>query len=213
LGRVAIADINGDGKLDLLARSETTVYVFYGPLAGGVIDLLSTPASLTIGGLGTGRLAAGDVDGDGKADIIVGDGNRVIVIRGSNGTTLATFSGVSASALLALDWNGDGKAEVVMGDVAQHKVFIANGSATASACKDVFECADTIITGENQNDQFGFSLGGGDLDGDGVPDLILGSRSHGVGDHPKFFEDAGAIYVLYGSGHAEKKLYLPAVAK
>ena len=39
LGRVAVGDVNGDGKLDLIVRSATNAYVFYGPLSAGTIDL------------------------------------------------------------------------------------------------------------------------------------------------------------------------------
>jgi dTDP-glucose 4,6-dehydratase len=145
--------------------------------------------------------------------VIVGSGNQVLVIRGSNGSTMATLSGVTASALLALDWNGDGKAEVVIGDLTQRKVFVIKGSASLSGGAALFDRADEIISGENQPDQFGYSLAGGDLAGDGALDLIIGSRTHVVGDHPLHFEDAGAVYVLYGTGSVPRKLYLPLVER
>jgi len=211
LGKVAIADVNGDGKPDLIARSATTVYVFYGPLSPGMIDLATTAASLTIGGLSDGPLAAGDVDGDGKADIVVGAGNQVRVIRGSTGTTLATFTGMNASALRSFDWNGDGKAEVVIGDRVQNRTYVVFGSALLSGVSDIADSANWIISGENPGDQFGFSLGSADLDADGVPDLIVGSRSHSVSDHPLHFDDAGAVYVFYGQ--APPKVYLPLIIR
>jgi FG-GAP repeat len=212
LGRVAVADVNGDGQPDLIARYTSTLNVFYGPLAPGVIDLASTPASLTVGGLADGLLAAGDVDGDGKADIIVGSCSQVIVLRGSTGAVMVTYTGVTASALHTLDLNGDGKAEIAIGEQTRGRAFIVHGSAALSGSADILERADEIVYGEKSSDQFGFSLGSGDLDGDGTADLIIGSRTHGVTDHPLHFEDAGAVYVLYGQGR-QQKLYLPLVTR
>lgn len=103
LGRVAIADFNGDGWLDLIARSTDTVYVFYGPLTAGVIDLATTPAHVTIGGLSEGPLAARDMNGDGRADIVAGDGNRVQVIAGGTTAAQATLANVTPSALHVFD--------------------------------------------------------------------------------------------------------------
>ena len=206
LSRVAVGDVNGDGKLDLIARSSTKAYVFYGPLSSGTIDLASTPANATITGLTGDFLAAGDVDGDGKADIIIGLTNETDVVRG--GTLVATqtigaaaaarFTGVTPRTLYAFDWNGDGKAEMVVGDPFNNRAFVVFGG-TLSGTADVSDRARWIIVGEIAGDQFGFSAGSGDLDADGTADLIIGSRMHNVTNHPLHFDDAGAVYVFYGT--------------
>jgi hypothetical protein len=199
LGPVALADFNGDSILDLIARTVDTLYVFYGPLSAGVTDLASTGASLSIGGLGAGPLAAGDVTGDHIAEILVGDGNRLRIISGNSTTTLATFTNVAPSALHAADWNGDGKAEVLIGENSKNRALIMFGGSSWIASADAVDEADWIINGEKPTDQFGYSLGSGDFDADGGQDLILGSRSHTLDNRlDAHFNDAGAVYILYG---------------
>jgi hypothetical protein len=202
LGKVAIADVNNDGKLDLIARSASTVYVFYGPLGSGVIDLVSQSANLSVGGLSAGPLAAGDVNGDGKADILVGDGNQVKVLSGEGLGLMATYSGVTATSLHSLDWNSDGKADVAIGEDLQNRAFVVLGKAPLACNGNIVDCADWVITGEQPGDHLGFSVGGGDLDADGSPDLIVGSRSHVLSTRTDpHFNDAGTVYVFYSSKH------------
>ncbi len=205
LSRVAVGDVNGDGKADLIARTPTTAYVFYGPLSAGTIDLASTPANATITGLTNDWVATGDVDGDGKADIILGLTNETDVVRG--GTLVATqtigaaaaarFPGVTPQTLHAFDWNADGKAEVVVGDPNNNRTYVVFGGAL-SGTADLADRARWIITGEIAGDKFGFSINSGDLDTDGTADLIVGVRQHNVTNHTLHFEDAGAVYVFYG---------------
>jgi hypothetical protein len=210
LGKVAIGDVNGDSVPDLIARSPSTIYVFYGPRSSGTIDLATTPADATITNASDGKLAAGDVNGDGKTDLIVGSGTEVEVVLGGNlpaaqtleQATWARFTGLAASTFTSLgsaDWNADGKVEILIGQRTDNLVFVVFGSTGLNGTADIHERADRIVYGERQGDQFGYSLGSGDLDNDGVTDLILGSRSHSVDNHPDNFDDAGAVYVLYGA--------------
>jgi hypothetical protein len=205
--------VNGDGQPDLIARSTTTAYVFLGPLAPGVIDLAADSTHTLLGSLADGPLTAGDIDGDGRAEVIVGSGTQVLVVQASPASIRTTFTGVSASALETLDWNGDGKEDLVIGDRNAERVFVFYGRTGVTGMTAIEDRADWIIYGENPGDQFGYSLAGGDLDGDGGSDLIIGSRSHVVADHPlPHFDDAGAVYVLYGTA-GPRRLFLPLVKR
>jgi hypothetical protein len=199
LGQATLADFNGDARLDLIARTVDTVYVFYGPLSSGVIDLASTAASLSIGGFSAGRLAAGDVNGDQFAEILVGDGNRLKVISGNSTSTLLTITNLAPSALHTVDWNGDGYGDILIGEPSKNRSVVVFGRSSWIASADATELANWVVTGEKIADQFGYSLSSGDLDADGGQDLILSSRSYSLNSRPDpNFNDAGALYVLYG---------------
>lgn len=211
LGLVAIGDVDGDGQADLVARGGTAAYVFYGPLSSGAVDLATTPAGAAITGLNFGPLTLGDVDGDGKADLLLGDGEDVLLVRGDalppsqTGTQAqwARFTGLGSMSsfvrLHALDWNGDGRDEIVVGDAQVNMTYVVFGQESFIESAPILARANWIIEGAQADEQLGFSLGSGDLDDDGGQDLIVGSRSYDAPDHPAFFEDAGAVYVFYGS--------------
>lgn len=122
-------DVNGDGTPDIFigaynAKQGGTsgtgrAYVFSGT-NGHRIRVLN--AEEKGDGFGPGR-GIGDVDGDGRGDLIVGaylsdagadDGGRVSLISGKNGRTLRTFTGTVPGASLGVDaldvgdMNGDG---------------------------------------------------------------------------------------------------------
>jgi FG-GAP-like repeat/FG-GAP repeat len=200
LGEVAVEDVNHDGRLDLIARSDSTVYVFFGPLTSGTIDLASQQASLSVGGLAAGRLAAGDMNGDGKAEVIVGSASQVQVLSGGSLSLIATFTGLNATSLHTLDWNADGKADLAIGDDLSNRAYVILGSTTLSGSADILERADWVFSGAQTGEHFGFGLGSGDLDADGHADLIIGSRSHVLNNRADpHFNDAGQVYVFYSS--------------
>lgn len=211
-GQVALADYNGDAQLDLIARSENSLYVFYGPLQAGVIDLAAATADLKISGLTSGPLAAGDINGDQRAEIIAGDANQIRIYSGDPAVTLATFTNVTPSALHTVDWTGDGIGDVVIGERLKNRVLVLFGGSAWLPSADAEEQANWIITGEQATDQFGYSISSGDLDADGGQDLILGSRMHILNDRADpHFNDAGAVYVLYGQPATPPlmEIYLP----
>jgi hypothetical protein len=200
LGEVAIADINHDGKPDLIARSDSTVYIFFGPLTSGTIDLASQQPSLSASGLAAGRLAAGDLNGDGKAEVIVGTTNQVEVLAGGSLDLMATYTGLNATALHTLDWNVDGKADLAIGDDLNNRAYVILGSAALSGTADILERANWVFSGAQPGEHFGFGLGSGDLDSDGRADLIIGARSHVLNNRSDpHFNDAGQVYVFYSS--------------
>jgi hypothetical protein len=174
--------------------------VFFGPLASGMIDLASQQANLSASGLAAGYLTAGDLNGDGKAEVIVGTTNQVEVLSSGTLNLMATFTGLNATSLHTLDWNADGKADLAIGDDLSNRAYVILGSAALSGTADILERADWVFSGAQPGEHFGFGLGSGDLDADGRADLIIGSRSHVLTNRSDpHFNDAGQVYVFYSS--------------
>ena len=121
--RVAKGDVNGDGVDDIIAAPgpglAPHVRVFDGVTGAEFRSFFAFGRGFTKGVF----VAAADVDGDGKADIIAGQGklgSKVRIFSGDTGAELFHFFAFDAAfaggvRVAAGDVNGDGKADVIVG--------------------------------------------------------------------------------------------------
>ncbi|MCB1448719.1 MAG: FG-GAP repeat protein [Nitratireductor sp.] len=225
----AVGDMNGDGVPDLAVGAPNDDNA--GPQSGSVRLLSGIDGSAldTFIGDSSGDFfgysvaGAGDVNGDGVNDIIVGaygdDNNALVnsgsarVLSGVDGTVLHTFNGDGAgdqfgwSVSGAGDVNGDGFADLIVGAFNDDNNGSNSGSARVLSGLD----GSTISTflGDGAGDFFGWSVAGaGDVNGDGFADVIVGaiadgdtgsarlfvsSVANGLGGVVTFVEDGPAV--------------------
>ena len=191
---VAVGDVNGDGVPDVITGAGPGggphVKVFDGAalMAGhfNVVDSFYAYASSFSGGV---RVAAGNVNGDGKADIITGagpgGGPQVEVFDGTDLVRLASFYAYASTFtggvfVAAGDINGDGDADIVTGAGAgggpHVKVFdgasLAAGGSAAEVAVDnplkSFYAYDATFTG-------GVTVAVGDING--TADIVTGGAA------------------------------------
>ena len=172
--RVAVGDVNGDGVPDLITVAGSGggphVKVFDGT-SGNLIASFFAYDPTFAGGV---YLAAGDVNGDGHADIFTGagagGGPHVKVFDGRTGNVLYSFFAYASTftggvRVAAGDVNGDGKADLLLGagvGGGPH-VRVLDGT-NLNQLYSFFAFAPTY-TG-------GIFVSGGDLDGDGKSEII-----------------------------------------
>ena len=211
-------DVNGDGRTDFIVgayfddpagggTSAGSAYVFSGADGSLLYQRTGDTANDFFGASVSG---AGDVNGDGRADFIVGARLDDPVGGGTNAGSAYVFSGADGSLLYqrtgdtANDYfgysvsgaghvNGDGKADFIVG------AWGAGGGTDAGSAY-VYSGADGSLlyqkTGDTAGDQLGISVSGaGDVNGDGVPDLIVGA----FWDDPGGLSNAGSAYVFSGA--------------
>jgi len=238
----AAGDINGDGLADL-ALSDTyvhevyydsRVWIVFGKTDTAPVDVAAVErgkggfliegAREFTDGAGMSIAAAGDVNGDGLADVLVGayyatraagggyvvfgktDGAKVDlddVVAGHGGFLIAGEPGRRAgwSTAHAGDVNGDGLADLALstyswnGVARRSYVVFGKPDTTAVSLADVAAGKGGIaINGElaTPNLTFNAISGAGDVNGDGLADLVVGDKYAG----PK---GAGRAYVIFGA--------------
>jgi VCBS repeat-containing protein len=180
-----IGDVNGDGRDDIAVGSPGSdaggsdaggVTVIFGKTGNAAVSLNSLGASGyritgadSSDGTGWSVSRAGDVNGDGLDDLILG-------------APTADPSGLVTGAAYVV-YGQAGTTGIALGSLGTHGFRIA---------------------GEAEGDRLGVSVaGGGDLNGDGIGDLVIGASASGAGA-----PGAGATYILFGTAGAQGNVAL-----
>jgi ELWxxDGT repeat protein len=121
---VAAGDVNGDGFADIITGADAGGGPHVKVFSGADGTLLASFMAYSTAFTGGVRVAAGDVNGDGFADVVTGagpgGGPHVEVFSGKDGTLLRSFMAYAPTFaggvyVAAGDVNGDGKADIITG--------------------------------------------------------------------------------------------------
>ncbi len=232
-------DVNADGYADIIVgahmedeggESAGAAYLLHGPLYGTIS--LDTATAKLVGEeaddkAGVSVSGAGDVDGDGYDDILIGayqngtgEAGKTYMVYGPVSSTVdlgsadaillgeAGDDGAGISVSTAGDVDGDGYDDVLVGAYA-HDAGGSNAGVAYLLHGPIYgsielSLADTTFIGEVAGDYAGYTVSaGGDLNGDGLDDIVVGAKRESTGGYR-----AGAAYLLYSSAPGDVDLSL-----
>jgi hypothetical protein len=198
-----VADVNGDGKLDLIVSSCAASASACGSAEGVVSVLLGNgdgtfqPARSYDSGAPDGaHVAVADVNGDGKLDLIVtnyvgetnGDGTAAVLLGNGDGTfrspVLYDVGAPNPDGVAVADVNGDGLLDLLVASRSGStlSLLLGNGDGT-------FQPAVTYATGGENSGWVSVA----DLNGEGKLDAVMGNANIGLAN--------GTVSVLLGVGN------------
>lgn len=213
-----LGDVDGDGLPDLavgavengpLFQNEEGYIRVYSGATGTA--LYTVKGDVIFNEFGAAIANAGDVNGDGIDDLVVGaptfssgftNTGQVKVLSGTNGSTVRSINGEAdamqlGSAVAGLgDLNGDGRSEF-----AASAPFFNNSRGLVRVWSGLNGALlYTLVGGNLANSRFGLSLSAlDDVNGDGIPEILVGTLNDGV-------------YVYSGANGAQLYRVAPPVA-
>ena len=174
-------DVDGDGKNDVITANnfDQTISVFRNTSVNGSV---SFAAQIVYPSDYSYSLALGDIDGDGKQDIIIGCSNSIIVYKNNctPGTIAFTkagdfYLGNGEADIVVTDLDGDGRSDVIIADNSGITLLKNTSTSTISFDVPVFFTVG-YLPGQ---------LSVADLDGDGKPDIAVTSTDNAVAHNGK----------------------------
>jgi hypothetical protein len=213
-------DVNADGYDDVIvgAFGDDRCYVFHGGAGGLSVAPNNTISSAVGSQFGFSVSTAGDVNGDGYADVLVGwphwggseQGRAIVYLGSAGGVTASTWNYQNPQAgarfghdaECAGDVNGDGYSDIVIGaqqggTSAEGQSFLFYGSPQGPMDQALW-----VAVGAQASAQFGDALGtAGDVNGDGYSDIAVAAK---LFDDPDISE--GRVAVWHGSSDAPGKV-------
>jgi uncharacterized protein YfaP (DUF2135 family) len=205
---LALADVNGDGKLDVLVANPTQPHGLegvVGVLIGRGDGTLKKVRTFSSGGFEASSIAVGDVNGDGHPDLIVGnycatiqcpasgDGNVVVFNGNGDGTFQSpqTFdsAGYGVVAVAVADLDNDGHLDLVALNTTGHALIRGLIAVLRGDGNGSFQVDGTYST----RGHFPSAIAVVNINGDKRPSLVATNGNDGSGD--------GSVAVLLGTSN------------
>ena len=180
---IAMCDLNGDGKPDIVATNsgKNTLSVFRNTSIRGSITSNSLAEKVDFStGDQTFFIAIGDLDGDGKPDLVSANcgSNTISVLRNTSLSDSIKFAervdfatGGSPYHVVIGDLDGDGKYDLVVVNFTGNTVSLYRNMSVSGS----ISLAEKVDLNTNGN-PFGVAIG--DLNGDGYPDLAVANAGN-----------------------------------